>query len=1090
MKTTLCTVFAVCVLMPVARGQTTFGTITGSVTDATGAAIPGVTVTATHTETNVPATVTSNEAGVYTIPQLKEGTYRVRARGSGFKEYVAQQVILQARDFRRLDIKMEVGAVETTVEVTAGVALIETETARISDSKGANQLKTLPLNTRSLWGYLGLTPNVVQAGGGSANRRFAGSRLNQSDAAIDGITISNSYDGTQISPLVSYIDSFQEMRVDMANNTAEYGAIGQVTIVSKSGTNELHGSAFDYYSTPWFRARNPFASQRGTGISHQPGYTIGGPVVIPGVYNGRNRTFFFHSFETNRGSAVLDLLNPTVPLASWRQGDFSSLLPGTVVRDPMNGNQPFAGNLIPANRINAVSQRIQDRFYPLPNFGDTSVFGSQNYREQKSRPRDPSTYYTIRGDHHLSERAFFFARWTWNRGYSRAYEGNLPTIGQRWQTRDTRALNLSYTHNLKPTLVNELRFGLAYNDNPRHGALMGKEVIGSLGVLGLADDLPDINGLLKVNFSGLGITGLTQTDWRHPGFKNYVHQLQEQLSWFRGRHSVKAGVLTTRTNFGDWAAPANLFGNVTFSNRFTGFPYADFLLGIPTTAARAFPNFQIDRTRWSYDFFVTDDFKVNQKLSLSLGLRYEWHPAYNESNGLNTVFDVGSGKIVVPDGALSKVSPLMPRGYVDVVEASTVGLPNTLLKTDRNNFAPRLGVAYRPWGNDTVIRAGYGIFYDIVARAVSAGGVPFAISEPNYTNQVGNPQVIFPYVYPSSGGQGPSTVSIPAAYRSDLRVPFSMQYNLTVEHQRWNTGFRMSYIGTNTRQGEWRYNINQPVGDNRLYVDKPRLFPQYPGIDYYTNGAGHQFNSLTFEIERQFARGLSYQFSYALARDIGDLERGEASEDAYNRDRERAVWLDIPTHRVTGNVIYELPLGRGKRFASNVNRWVNFAIGGWETSWIYSLNSGEFLTPLWTGPDPTGTRHTNNRTPANVTIRPNQLRDGNLPAGQRSVNNWFDAGAFGAPTPGAFGTSAKGVIKGPGVNVWHAGLFKNIPFTERARLRLEITATNFFNHPNYSNPNMDITDLGNVGVISGVGDISTLDSGDQRSFRAGVRLEW
>jgi hypothetical protein len=233
-----------------------------------------------------------------------------------------------------------------------------------------------------------------------------------------------------------------------------------------------------------------------------------------------------------------------------------------------------------------------------------------------------------------------------------------------------------------------------------------------------------------------------------------------------------------------------------------------------------------------------------------------------------------------------------------------------------------------------------------------------------------------------------------------------------------------------------------------------------------------------------------YQFSYSLARDIGDLERGQASEDAYNRERERAVWLDIPTHRVTGNLVYEMPFGRGKKFGSNASRLVNYVIGGWETSWIYSFSSGEFLTPLWTGPDPTGTRHTNSRSPANVTIRPNHLRDGNFPTEQRSPDQWFDARAFGAPTPGYFGTSAKGVIKGPGVKVWNAGLFKNIPFGERTRLRLEITATNFFNHVNYSNPNMDITNAGNVGVISGVGGISNLDAGDQRSFRAGVRLEW
>jgi len=1069
-----------------AFGQTTFATLTGTVIDPAGAIVPNASLTATHTESNYQYTATTNESGNYNMPQLREGAYTLRIQAPGFKESVVQAIRLVSLDVRRIDITLQIGTIDTRVEVSAAAALIETETARISDSKGSAALKTLPMNTRSLWNFVGLSPGVVQAGAGSSTRRFAGSRANQSDATVDGITISNNIDGTQVSPLVSYIESFEEVRVDMSNNTSEFGSIGQVTIVSKSGTNQLHGSLFDYYSTPWFRARNPFAATRGTGVRHQPGGSIGGPVVIPKIYNGHDRTFFFFSYETSRGSAVQQLLNPSVPLAPWRSGDFSNT---TAIRDPLNNNTPFPGNRIPANRIAPVSQKIQDRFYPLPNFGDTSTFASQNFRTQLTRPYDPDLYWTTRVDHRFSNKDQVFGRYTWNNSYSRPFEGNLPAIGPLWQIRDTRAFNLSYTHTFRTNLINEFRFGFAYNDQPRHGNTMGKQLVQELGLQGLAPDLPDTNGILKLNWSNLGLTGLTQTDWRHPGFKNYPRQFQEQLSWFRGRHNIKMGGIFGFVRYEDSQAPANLFGNVTFSNRYTNHTYADFLLGIPTSAARAFPQAYINRTRPSYDLFLTDDFKVNTKLTLNLGIRYEFHPNWSEVNGLQSIFDVGTGQIVIPDGASSKISPIFPKGYVNVVEASTIGLPSsTLLKTDRNNWAPRIGLAYRPMGNNTVVRAGIGFYYDIVPRSVTNGGAPFTVAEPTFTNPT-PPTLLFPQVFPPVGGT-PTTVGLPGAIRTDIRVPFSMQYNFTIEHQRWNTGFRASYIGTNTRQGEWGYNINQPVPDARAFIDKPRPFPNYPGITYTSNGAGHQYNSLTLEGERRFSNGLAYQLSWVWARDIGDLERGESPENAFDRRREKAVWLDIPTHRVTGNMIYELPFGPGKKFANSPSRTSRLIAGGWELSVIYSSYSGQFLTPTWTGPDPTGTAYTTSRTPAQVTIRPDHLRDANLPSDQQSVSRWFDATAFAAPALGRFGTAAKGVIKGPGSVIVNAGLSKRLDFTERFRARLELTATNFFNHPNYDNPNVNITSTGNVGVITAVGGPAVLDSSGARAFRTGIRLEW
>ncbi|HEU0138553.1 MAG TPA: hypothetical protein VFQ79_02535, partial [Bryobacteraceae bacterium] len=443
--------------------------------------------------------------------------------------------------------------------------------------------------------------------------------------------------------------------------------------------------------------------------------------------------------------------------------------------------------------------------------------------------------------------------------------------------------------------------------------------------------------------------------------------------------------------------------------------------------------------------------------------------------------------------SIDKVSRVFPTNYVDIVEASSIGLPgNTLIRTDRNNFAPRLGLAWRPLGPNTVVRGGFGVYFDVVPRMLTMAGVPFLLNEAPFNNPADNPVVVLPNVFPSAGAAGPSSVSLPAAVNPDLKIPYSMQYNLTVEHSRWNTGFRASYIGTNTRQGDYSYNYNSPVPDARLFTEKPRPFPQYPAITYFTNGAGHQFHSFTAEVERRMARGLQFQSSWVWARDIGDLERGQSLENPFDRERERSVWPDIPTHRFTTNWIYELPFGKGRPFLGAANRAVNAIVGGWDLSGIYSYYSGQFLTPLWTGPDPTGTAFTTSGR-AVVTIRPDHLQDANLSGDQRSINRWFDPAAFGAPPIGRFGNAAKGVIKGPWVNIWHMGLFKSFMFTERARLRWELTATNIFNHPNYSNPATNISQAGAVGVISGVGGVNGASTGDQpfaRSFRMGIRFEW
>ena len=1077
--------------VPSVLAQGTFATITGSVTDPSGAAVPAATIEATHLATNYVYTVQSNEAGQYTLANLREGVYTLKATAEGFQEFVVTSIELAGRDLRRVDVNLQVGEVATTVEVVGGATLIETEVARVSDVKTGEVLRSLPLSLRRMADYYQLSPQVSKPRG-AWYIRFAGSRAKQGEVVVDGGSMADLFGGPSTGVTNDRTESWQELRIDMAGNSAEYAGIGQLSAVTKSGSNDLHGSAFYYYATPGLQARNPFSTQSTASLEHVPGGSVGGPVYIPKVYDGRNKTFFFASIEFERlGSPNVTLMNPTVPLAAWRKGDFSKLLPATVVKDPFGGNAPFPGNVIPSSRLNPVSMKLQDRFYPLPNYGPADTLISQNYREIKLTDKTPNPTLVLRFDHRFGDKAFVYWRLTKTDWNIDAWQGGLPTIGLAKRRRYSRGSAVAYTHTLRPSLLSEFRWGYASDSIPSIGPIQGKQLVSELGLTGLAPGLPDVSGLFNFNFTGLGLSGVSGGDYCNPCSHRYKHSFDEHLTWFRGRHSMKFGFRVAYGRWEDNREEAGLFGNHTFSNRFTGYPYGDFLLGIPTTARRQFPTVTQDATGMDYAGFYTDEYKLRSDLTLTYGVRYEYKAGFTAKDGLQAIFDIGSGKIVVPDGALGRVNPLMPTGYVDVIEASTAGLPSKkLIRGDTNNFAPRIGLAWRPSGStDTVFRAGYGIYYDIAARNASWSGVPFKITEPAFTNPAGSPTVILPLVFPSTGVGGPSTVGLPGAINPDIKIPYSMQYTATVEHQRWDTGFRATYTGTNTRQGVWGYDINSPVPDSRPYIEKPRMFPKYPAINYMTNGAGHQYHALTLEAERRMKDGLHFQTYFTWARDIGDLEDGEIAENAYDRRRERAVWADIPTYRFNANVLYEFPIGKGKKLLSNVGSVADAFVGGWRLNNIYVYDSGFFLTPLWSGPDPTGTRYTTSKTAPNVTIRPDALFDPNLD--NPTTTQWFNPAAFAAPQKGSFGTAAKGLIKGPASNVLHTSMSKFFDIKERARLRLEFLATNILNHPNYRDPGLNISQAAQVGVISNVVNRNTkLDMAIPRVVQLIVRLEW
>lgn len=1076
-------------LLTPAYGQSTFATITGAVADASGAPIPGAAIEVVNVGTGYKYEVKADEAGQYSVQNLLEGRYRLKAVAQGFQEYLVEDIQLVARDRRRIDVSLAVGQVTTSVEVSAGATLIETETARVADTRTRQTMIDMPLSLRRAWDFIQMSPQVSKTKSGF-NMRFGGSRTRQGDVTVDGVSITNVFGG-QITGVVSdRTESYQEIRLEVAGSSAENPGIGQMSVVTRSGTNQLHGEVFNYYTSPGLTARNPF-STTGTGsIEWVPGGSIGGPVYIPKVYDGRNKTFFFASIEFERfGPPNRVTFNTSVPIAPWRAGNFSSLLPGTVIRDPFNGNNPFPNNTLPTNRLNSSALKIQNTYYPLPNFGDPNVFAAQNNRQVLFNDKLTNPTSVIRGDHRLNDKVFFNGRWTRVRWPQKPNVGSLPTIGITDRIRKNNGASFAYTHSIRPNLLSEFRYGFATDAFPETPPLKGLDLVKELGFTGLAPGVPDVAGSPTVNFTNLGLTGFSNNVMCDPCIEYKKHNFQENVTWISSRHTMKFGIQIDRGSYTDLRQGAGLFSNTTFSNRFTGHTYADFLLGVPTTMARNFPAIAQDTQSWTYGIFVQDEYRLNSKLTLNLGLRYDLKPGFTATDGLMSTFDLSTGKIVVPDGALSRVSPLMPKGYVDVVEASSVGFASqTLLKADKNNFSPRVGFAWRPLDNTTVVRGGFGIYYDLVSRNGALSTVPFNIAEPAYTNSTTNP-LLWPIVYPTSSTGAPGSVSIPAAMNPNLLVPYSMQYNLTLEHQRWDTGFRASYTGTNTRKGVWNYNANQPIADSRLFVDKPRRFPQYPAINYTTNGAGHQYHSLTLEADRPFKGGLRTQAYFTWARDIGDLEDGGSPEDAYDRRRERQVWTDIPTRRFSANMLYQLPFGKGKPFLSSGSKWAMGLAGGWQLGAVYTYETGNFLTPTWTGPDPTGTRFTQNRTPVNVTIRPDILRNPNIE--NPTISRWFDIAAFTGPALGRFGTSSGGTVIGPGVNVLHMNFAKITNIGEKFRIRTEMVATNALNHPNYVDPNLNITDLAAGGVVTNVVNRNNkMDMAIPRVIQLVLRVQW
>jgi hypothetical protein len=1065
----------------VAQAQTTFGVIRGRVLDTSGAGIANVPVTVTNESTNISRTANTGETGAYEVGYLQPGTYTVSATQPGFKKFVATGIAVSANATVLVDVNLEIGDVTSSVTVEGSAPVITTESAVISDVKTQQQYLDAAMNVRGNWdsflfNFMSLVPGV-QPSLNSYSISFAGSRYTMNNFTVDGITTNSTLYGNMIGPANPSMDFIQEVKVDLSGNSAEFSSPGHVSVVTKGGSNDLHGSAYWYYNTAGLNARNFFQNSVGFAVLNNYGFSVSGPVF-------RNKTFFSGGLEGfNQRTAAQPVLN--LPSPGMRAGDFSRVRDASgrpiIIRDPLT-NAPFPGNVIPNDRLNETALRLQERFFPAANYGDLELLAG-NYRENIKQGQRKEQV-DIRIDHNFNEKNSLFARFDAMRAPNNALEGSLPTIGFRIQRRQTRNFVVSDTHVFRSNLINEFRFGLVRGYNPYSGPVKARDVIQELGLTGLPGEVPDVEGLPIISISGMH--GLSQLDYRRGA--EMIFQWQDNLSWIKGRHTFKFGGEVWHNYGQDFAvSPSRALGSLNFTGAFTGHGYADLLLGIPFSASRSSAGFEMVTSRnWDTSIFFQDDFRATSRLTLNLGIRYEVNRPYTEDNNLIANFDPFRGVLVVPnDASRQRLFPaFVASNLVPIVTAKEAGLPTrTLGYTDTNNVAPRFGFAYKlTQDNRTVVRGGYGVFYDSFTGQLwrSLIGGPYAGTESTPPNTLTNGSFLWtlPAMFPSSLNQS-GTASL-TAIDPHIRNPIIQQFNLSIEREWLGLGFRASYTGTKTHQLVYTRNLNQLQPSTIPFSVSRRPFPQLSSVNYRENGGSAIYNGLILSVERRYKNGFQFQVSHTWAKNLTDThsegENGGTPQNSYDRLAEWGDYAYTRRHRFMFNAIWELPFGAGRRYASN--GWLKHVAGGWSLSAFGIVQTGQYFTPTYSGADPANIGSSSGR--------PDRIASGKVD--NPTLWQWFDTSAFLVPpaNSGRFGNSGVNILRGPGTEFVNLGLFKRISLTERVSMRAEATFTNVFNHPNFAVPDSNISSSSAAVILS----THNLEGAGPRTTRLGLRLEF
>ncbi len=1019
------------------QAQTPLATITGLTTDPSGSAVAGATLALTNQDTGVKLSSKSNAAGAYSFPNLPTGAYTLTAEAPGFRKIEVESFNLRAFQTLRQDLKFEVAGVATDVTVTAGVAtVIQLDTPSISSTLLHKQIIETPTNLRSVMknsgdsglisGIMPITVPGVQQVGSGASWISPGAQAVGLKVKVDGIETTFGNFGYVDNVSQPSVESVEEFTANLMTNRAEFGGVGSVTSVTRSGTNAIHADVFYYVRNSALDARNAFQTARAFTNLHNYGATIGGPIR-------KEKTFFTFTFDGARGVDPYTV-NASVPTTSQRQGDFTGF---AALKNPFTGATPFNGNQIAASYLSPQALKLQQFFYPQPNFGAANLTAN-NFRAFYTGP-EVHRGIEARVDQDFSPRHRVFLRYQ-NRNDN--YEipgarGVLPpsSLGTSTNIRGVNFWTLGDTFTISPTLFNEFRAGVvilsANSDNPLKGqALLDQAGIAGLPSRGLQNGLPFIN-----------ITGLSSVSESLLNPVNDGHaQLANNVTWVRGRHTFKFGGEWTKWFVNRYlAVQSGLFGTYTFSGQFTGNPYADFLLGLPSTVLRLDPySAQYDRY-WTTALFAQDDYKITPRLTLSYGLRYEYYGPVTANGDNFYSFDLSNGKIVVPSSrSMSLFSPYFP-STIPVETASAEGLGRSLRNGDTNNFAPRFGFSYQLDSSArTVLRGGYGMYYDPLSANVnsSLSTGPFAIST-TATNSIVNGQPLYTLANPFASPGSSGTLNVNAISPRLLNA-YVQQYSLTLERAiTRDIGVRVSYSGSKATQLIYKRNVNQPLPSTTPFKQALRPYPIFNNIIYADNGADMLYSSLQVQVSKRFSRSLMFTSSWTWAKElstIDDTGYGDLNtqiQNAYDRNADLGNVYAVPRHQWMNNFLYELPLGKNKLLA------------GWQLNGLLDLQSGNWLTPVYSGADPSDTN--------TLAGRPDVA---GTPSNPHNVNAWFDTTAFAVPAAnlGRFGNAGRGILQGPGWILANLGLQKSVRTEKFGAFQVVVSFQNVLNHRNLGDP--------------------------------------
>jgi hypothetical protein len=1115
------------VLVPRGESQSTYGSIVGTVHDVSGAVIPGATVTLLNTGTASQRVAVSDGTGDFVFSNIDVGKYSIIVTMAGFEKYSLPDIALTARETRKVDIAMQLGAENQTVTVVAQAEnVITTEVSNLAVTKTGDELVDLPvaIYSRSTGSTSPISTLTTESGvqtDDSGNLSVMGTTPALLSVTIDGISsVGVEYSGP-VNEMFPSFNSIEEIRVSESNNNAEFSGVADITTVSKQGTNGYHGGIFENHENTVFNAGSPFISKPKI-IMNDFGGTLGGPFKIPHFYNGKDKSFFFISFEGLRLPRQTTITE-SVPSLAMRSGDLTSYLGGTPICTPSqdtatNGCTTSSATYISntsAVPVSPISAALLKYLFPLPNYGSPDSFSS-NYRINQATPISANQG-DVRLDQIISPRQSVFARFSYkNRQVVSPPIVNCPNFCQTsgdpllgtFNTPEIdEGLTFAYNYTISPNLVNEFRGGYNAQHTSTTQSFSTQQLLTETGL-----SVPQVDTAWSQP-PDVAITGFNVTGGGNPTRqRGQIIQLLDNVTWTRGKHNLKFGADFKRLTDHD----DNVFGNdmsgvYNYTNGAStgiGDPYAAFVQGYPDyTIASTVNKPTMDGLGYSYAVYAQDDWKVSPRLTLNLGLRYELHPPLKEIN-YNTAFfqpdyngpgtdgTTVHGAVVVPNSkALTYTDPNLTSAIfpTPILTAKQAGLPETLRYTYKEDWGPRIGFAWRVFGNDkTVLRGGWGRFIESpLGFSLVSGWAVSASYVGNFYNAIGSdgvtPLLSFSNPFNGAAGSGVGSAGFYYAFPIHYVDPSVQQWNLTMEQDLGHgIGARISYTGSHGKNLEEFVDLDQVQPNTVGYAiaGNSRPYPLWSVIQSVANIGESNYNSLSAELSKHSGKSGQFDASYVYTRDLADAagaipsafvgSGGNFVTDRFHPGLDYGNVAYDRRHRFLLTGLYNLPFGHGERFL-NSGGAMNALVGGWQFGGVAILQSGPFLTPTESSYDPANT----NILSTVLAARPDRIAGQSPYAQHRTTSAWLNPNAWsytdltqydstGAPTGigiGRFGTAPVGGFNGPGTENFSMSLMKNVAFTERLRLQLGLEASNVFNHRNYEPPAVAV-DQASFGTIT------------------------